>query len=320
MIFLVLFCHFIEKMYTSWQDDVIIRYLYYFIYLFHMPVFIFISGYFSKKNNSEKYYKNTISNCLIPYIIFNFLYCLMGSKGDILGSLLGFTYPQWTLWFLMSLFLWRLLVKPISMFKSAFFLSVLLSLYVGFTKLGDFLSLARTFSFFPFFIAGYLLPEQYIEKIRSLKKLYAFFAFALAVASLLVIQKFGVRISALYMSTPYSGMSGIASIGIRLLIIATGFLCIGGFISIISEKHSIISSIGKNSVLIYLVHSGIIRALKKVFAIKIKNGLVCIAFAVFFSVTICLLFGNEPISKAYRFIIDRISNAFLKKEQTPKET
>ncbi|MBR6349503.1 MAG: acyltransferase family protein [Lachnospiraceae bacterium] len=314
MIFLVLFCHFIEKMYASWQDDVITRYLYYFIYLFHMPVFIFISGYFSKKNDSERYYKNTIGNCLIPYILFNFIYCLIGSRGDIWGSLLGFTYPQWTLWFLLSLFLWRVLIKPVSMIKGAFYLSILLSLYVGFTKLGGFLALARTFSFLPYFLAGYLLPEQYVEKVRSMKKIYACFAFALAVVSLLVIQRLGVGISALYMSVPYNGMSGIASIGIRLLILLTGFLCIGGFISIISEKHSIVSIIGKNSILIYLVHSGIIRAIMKISAIKINNGLVSIAFAAVFSVTICLLFGNEPIAKAYRFIIGSISNVLLKRE------
>ena len=151
MIFLVLFCHYIEKMYASWQDDLFTRYLYYFVYLFHMPVFIFISGYFSKKNNSDNYYKKTISNCLIPFLLFNLLYSLMGSRGNVLDSLLGFTYPQWTLWFLLSLFLWRVIVKPISLFKGAFFLSVLLSLYVGFTELGGFLSLARTFGFLPYF-------------------------------------------------------------------------------------------------------------------------------------------------------------------------
>ena len=179
--------------------------------------------------------------------------------------------------------------------------------------------MARTFSFFPFFIAGYLIPEHYIEKVRSMKKVYAFLAFALAIVSLLVIQKLGVGISALYMSRPYNGMSGIASIGIRLLIIATAFLCIGGFISLASEKHSMISVIGKNSILIYLVHSGLLLALTKVSALKIDNGLVCIAFAAVFSVTICLLFGNEPIARVYRSIIGCISNVLIKRDETQEK-
>ncbi len=318
MIFLVLLCHFIEKMYTSWQDDIITRYLYYFIYLFHMPVFIFISGFFSKKNDSDDYYKKTISNCLIPYILFNFLYRMMGSGGNVLTSLLGFTRPKWTLWFLVSLFLWRIFIKPISMFKGAFYLSVLLSLYVGFTELGKFLALARTFGFLPYFLAGYLIPEAYIENVRKLKKGYALFAFAFAAVSLLVIQKTGAEISALYMSTPYKDMSGSALPGVRLLILATGFICISGFILIASEKHSIITVMGKNSILIYLVHSGIIRVLVKNSPIQIHNGLTCIGFAVAFSVIICLLFGNDPVAGVYRSLISHISNGLIKKEPTPQ--
>lgn len=314
MIFLVVFCHFIETMYASWQDDPVTRYLYCFIYLFHMPVFIFISGFFSKKNDTDDYYRKTISNCLIPYIIFNFLYCMMGTGGDVLQSLLGFTYPQWTLWFLLSLFIWRITVKPVSMFKGAFFLSVLLSLYVGFTELGGFLALARTFGFLPFFLAGYLIPEQYIGKIRSLKKVYALFALVFAVISLFVLQRSGAGIAVLYMSTPYDGMSPAASVGVRTLILATGFICIGGLILIVSEKHSIISVIGKNSILIYLVHSGIIRVLMHVSFIKIDNGPVSIVFAAVCAAAVCLLFGNDPVTKVYRYVIDLISNVVLKKK------
>ena len=318
MILLVLFCHYIEKMYPAWQDDSITRYLYYFVYLFHMPVFIFISGYFSKKNNSDDYYKKTISNCLIPYVLFNLLYCLVSSRGDIVNSLLQLPYPQWTLWFLLSLFLWRLLLRPVSMFRGAFLLSILLSLYIGFTEMGNFLSLARTFSFFPYFLAGYLIPEQAIEKVRSLNKAVILILFAFAVISLLLIQKLGVSISALYMSTPYMylGMSGMASVGVRIFLLVTGFICIMGFIALAPEKYSFLSLFGKNSVLIYLVHSGIIRFLMHVSAISVDNGLLSVCFAVVFSFAVCVLFGNEPVVKIYRSVIGYVSRVFVKNKKT----
>ena len=319
MIFLVLFCHFIRRMYASWYFDVITRNLYGFVYLFHMPVFIFISGYFSKNNHSDNYYKKTISRCLIPYLLFDFIYSLIDSGGDIWGSLLGLTTPQWTMWFLLSLFFWRIIVKPFSMFKGAFFLSVLLSLYVGFTEMGSFLSLARTFSFFPYFLAGYLISEQSIEKVRSMKKAYALLCFAFAIVVLIVIQKLDVGFSALYMSSPYKDMSGIASVGVRFLLLVSGFLCIGGFLSIIPEKQSIVSIIGKNSILIYLVHSRIILALMMIPAIQMHNGLASIVFAAVFSAAICLLFGNDRIAGVYHSVIGHISNVFIKKESTPKE-
>lgn len=312
MIFLVLIGHFIESMYASWQYDLVTRYLDFFIYLFHMPVFVFISGFFSKKNDSDRYYRKTMTNCLIPYLLFNFIYGLIDFNGSIGGSIAGILYPKWTLWFLLSLFMWRLMVKPFSMLKGAFWLSVLLSLYTGFTRMDVFMSLSRTFCFFPFFLGGYLIPEQFIEKIRSLNKIYAVFAFLFAVVSLIVIQSLGVEISALHMSIPYGGTTRIGSVGERLLILVTGFVCIAGFVLVISDKASIISMIGRNSIIVYLIHSGILRALIIAFPDNINNGSVCVGLAVVFSVIVCLLFGNEFSARVYHAIMARIIGLIMK--------
>lgn len=312
MIFLVLFCHFIEAMYASWQDDLVTRYLDFFIYLFHMPVFVFISGYFSKKCDSENYYKKTISNYLIPYLLFNFIYGLIDFGGSVGGSIAGILYPRWTLWFLLSLFMWKIMVKPFSMFKGAFWLSVLISLYVGFTGMEVFMSLSRTFCFFPFFLAGFLIPEQYIEKVRSLNKGYAVLALAFACGALILIQILGVEISALHMSLPYDKTSDIAPAGERLLILVTGFVCIAGLVMVITDKKCIISTIGKNSIIIFLIHSGIFRALIKAFPDSISNGRVCVGLAALFSAIVCLLFGNEFCARLYHAVMNRISSVLLK--------
>jgi len=67
MIFCVTFAHAISNLYPGGAENVITGYLYYFINCFHMPVFIFISGYLSKrKSDYRTYIKKAISTCFMP--------------------------------------------------------------------------------------------------------------------------------------------------------------------------------------------------------------------------------------------------------------
>ena len=50
------------------------------IYSFHMPAFIFISGYFSKHVRKNGGVRKTIINCAIPYFIFNTIFVLWTKK------------------------------------------------------------------------------------------------------------------------------------------------------------------------------------------------------------------------------------------------
>src|SRR5699024_10109746 len=59
LIFLVVFGHFIEIYKKEYYE------LFVFIYAFHMPVFIFISGYFAKRMRKSK-----IINLILLYLIF----------------------------------------------------------------------------------------------------------------------------------------------------------------------------------------------------------------------------------------------------------
>lgn len=98
LIFFVVFGHVIEY-YIN--DNSILMTLYIFIYIFHMPLFIFISGYLSK--NFYKMKRKAIRNLLIPYIIFNMIWytaVYIGTRRAMFSVL----YPGWTLWYLLSLF------------------------------------------------------------------------------------------------------------------------------------------------------------------------------------------------------------------------
>ena len=72
LIFLVVLGHILEPLIS---DSINLKRLYIFIYTFHMPAFIFISGLFSKKAVEEKNYKK-IFEFIIIYLFAAVIYYL----------------------------------------------------------------------------------------------------------------------------------------------------------------------------------------------------------------------------------------------------
>ena len=70
LIILVVFGHALEEISLEHEYGIIRA----CIYSFHMPGFIFISGYFSGRGTSKS--KKIIVNCGIPYFIFNTIYAI----------------------------------------------------------------------------------------------------------------------------------------------------------------------------------------------------------------------------------------------------
>src|SRR5947209_7795416 len=98
LISFVVIGHFIQPYSTQ---SVALKTVFYCIYSFHIPAFVFISGYFSKSINSLNPGKN-VSALLIPYILFSMIWCLKESLHTKHLSFDIFT-PPFHLWYLLSL-------------------------------------------------------------------------------------------------------------------------------------------------------------------------------------------------------------------------
>ena len=71
LIFFVVFGHCI----MIFVNDITLR-VYMYIYLFHMPTFVFISGYFFKRRNKK------MLSFIVKYLVFQCLYLLLASIID----------------------------------------------------------------------------------------------------------------------------------------------------------------------------------------------------------------------------------------------
>ena len=168
LIFLVIFGHMMEgSRALSYNSE-----LYGCIYLFHMPLFIFISGFFSKKYEDKRQFWKSELRLVETLLIFHVTSLLFKmfvyGKGIALNDIV---IPGFGAWYLLSLIYWRALLQftPSRILSSKWIVPtcLVISLIGGFIPVGGAFSIQRTFTFLPFFVLGYLVKEHgWIEKIR----------------------------------------------------------------------------------------------------------------------------------------------------------
>ncbi len=141
------------------------------IYVFHMPLFILISGYFTRPANEQdgrKLWQN-IARMMVTIVFFHLIWVFLrySLKGDDPIQIL-LEFPYGLLWYLLSLIYWRLTVyytpralleRPVIYIAIAFLISIL----SGLTELGKLLSIQRALNFFPFFLLGYYYRQGRIS-------------------------------------------------------------------------------------------------------------------------------------------------------------
>ena len=141
--------------------------LYLFMYTFHMPVFVFVSGLFSKKTIRRKNYLAIYSYGII-YVIMKFTIAVAEylPKGGESFSL-NFFYDKTPAWYALAMFVFFLITIRLRHVHPAYLIpaSIILSCIAGYSKLmGDHYVSMRIVSFYPFFLMGYYSEP---EKILS---------------------------------------------------------------------------------------------------------------------------------------------------------
>ncbi len=252
LIFFVVFGHLIERYI---DNNTTLMGVYMFIYVFHMPLFIFISGFLSKNINKSK--KVFLKTLLIPYIILNIVWYTLAYfyTGKTNSPLL---YPGWTLWFLLSLFFWRVSLKYLVKIKYILPISFLLGLIVGVVSNGAILSFSRTIVFLPFFLLGYYTDMGKLKKISDNINIWvALLGLTLFVGiALFIADKNLINYKFLYGSYSYSEL-GI-SIWQGVLYRSILYICSIGlsiFVCVITPSHkTFYTHVGKSTMYVYVFH------------------------------------------------------------------
>lgn len=157
------------------EDGKIMNAMWIFINAFHMPTLIFISGYFAKgyinKEGKIKYKR------LWTYIIYYLGAQVTISLFEIFvletkDAYISLVSPRSSLWYLMCLICWYLVLPLICNFdhKKVFIVAIVVALLMGYDQdANNVMSIMRVFNHFPFFLMGYYFKKEWIYKFRNKK-------------------------------------------------------------------------------------------------------------------------------------------------------
>lgn len=299
LIFLVVIGHFFYDL--SSKNNILLN-ITTFIYFFHMPAFVFVSGYFCK----DKVNFSKLKKYLIFYLVGNtctmfIVYIFMNGKIKILE-------PYYSYWYLLALVVWRATINHLKKVKGILWIAIFIALLAGFSQqINNIFALSRIVCFFPFFILGVKYREKEIyditKKYKMLLMICSVILFFYTVFCITMLFK-EISLSDLQMF-PYTYNTGIIN---RIIIFAIASIMIVILLSITqNRKIWILTKCGMNSLYILLYHRVFVLFFSKVWNFT-DNTLLTITVTFILSIIIIVLFGSNTVKNITEQLYEKIFN------------
>lgn len=185
LILLVVIGHFLLKVEDHYAIETICR----LIYVFHMPLFVFVSGLLAKHTLDDcgRLRVNRVLTYLFWGLVFNVTLVVMGTPEKSLTTFLTF---QSSSWYLLSLGMWLACVPVLDALRPAWGVALATALGLAVSvqpEQTDFLALSRTAHFLPYFALGYYLRIADVERLRKGAARVVAVVGAIAVATVCVL-------------------------------------------------------------------------------------------------------------------------------------
>ncbi|NMM62615.1 acyltransferase family protein [Clostridium sp. P21] len=304
LIILVVMGHVIEPLIGSYKN---VKELYMFIYSFHMPLFIFVSGYFSKNVNDTKKFFPKINKIIVPYIIFQLLYSIFNIYVlKTQNFKITFAYPYWVMWYLLSLFMWTIILPYFSKIKYSILIALVVSIVSGYDdNIGYYLSLSRTITFFPYFLMGYFCKKEYIYAARVyIKKMYA--VFGLSVIWLFIyLMNSKIDYRWFYGSYSYSQLNGFGcpKFITEMLVYVLAVIASVCIVALIPNKKLFFTKFGSRTMSVYIFHGFIVKLLVKYNFFNHISSFTSEILVVLISLLIVVMLSSKKINEVTNMIV-----------------
>lgn len=231
--------------------------------MFHMPLFIFTTGYLCNFNMKEiwtKYFPVYLFGQII-YTLTEYI-----NNGTIKSIWEMSINPNWLMWYLFSCMIWIVLFPFLnrSTEKKTIGSFVIIALAAGFFPwIGQKFSLSRSIVFFPFFAKGYFARKKRTNEQNKTQKYIAFILFVIC-AFIIMMEDDYIY---LFERSPYN--DGIRSLFNRIVHLTGAFATIRlALVCVPKQNIPLITFFGKNTLSVYIIH-GIVIEIMSMFKIPL---------------------------------------------------
>lgn len=272
MIILVVVGHFL---FYVVDDSAALQRLYFFIHLFHMPVFVFLSGLFAGRTVDTGH---RLAQKVVGFIVLGYLLNFVNISIKLAYGhfdKLRFFYEGGLAWYLFALAFWLLLTWLLRNFnrRALLVFSVIFALFAGYDKsIGTLLTLSRAICFYPFFLLGVLTDRRKLEQLEHGARGTAgkvLSALLLLLTALLIWRHYGGLAPYLeilkgwhtyfLLEEPAVPLHGIFY---RAAWYAAAALAGGAVIWLTPARRSALSAMGSRTLQVYLLHRPVMYLLK----------------------------------------------------------
>lgn len=257
LIYTVVVGHLAEY-YTEYSDN--IKSLYFFIYLFHMPAFVFLAGMFGKNTISDRKYDKVLGYFVLYFVMKIIFYI---ARLTLHGSAsLQLFYEPGVPWFIFAMAIYYLLTMFLQKFERKYVLmfSILLACFAGYDEsIGDYFVLSRIIAFYPFFYIGFCMKqEKVIEKVKKKSIQISSLALLFMLAYVCVN-----HIESIYWLLPLlKGRYSFFTLQypaygclLRAIWYVLGFVLILGLVSITPNRQVFFTEMGTRTIQVYALHA-----------------------------------------------------------------
>lgn len=286
--------------------------IYVWIYSFHMPFFILISGYTARRYMGDaRQVQRIVSTLVVPYLLVETSLQLITRHYDGTPKQLAILSPQWLAWFMAALFVWRLTTPIWRALKYPITTSIIISLAVGLIEVPNVLALPKILGFLPFYVVGlhmtrerFLWLTQVHVRIASAITLTVAFVICYLYSSDWTVD--WLLWKARYGESPLDAtpLEGITQ---RVELLVIGFLLTFAALSLVPKTRSITTSLGERTFYCYLLHGYVILFLREqfdVFENTEQYGVKAVIGAVLIAVVLANLLMTKPVKKVFRPIFE----------------
>ncbi|MEV0628167.1 acyltransferase family protein [Nonomuraea wenchangensis] len=232
------------------------RALYIFIYTFHMPLFVLISGYLSRNFwNSNAKTNKLVDTFLVPYVIVEVGYAALRTA---LGSKWSLTIidPAWLNWYLLALLFWRLSTPVWKRMKYPVPVAIAIYLFAGFSQISGDFSMDRFFGLMPFFVIGLVMQPEHFEMLnrRWIKIVSVFTILGAAAVAILVAPH--TKLGPFYYKNSYAdlNLSWYMGLGLRTALLICALAMCFAVLALVPRGETWFSDLGTRTLYCYLLH------------------------------------------------------------------